>query len=81
MGIANDALSWPQGFIDLLVDAGYQVIRYDYRGTGMSDWMPDWEEAPYSLTRWFANMGHDLPPSLYEALIAELSGNFEMNPN
>ena len=49
MGIANDALGWPQGFLDLLVESGYQVIRYDYRGTGMSDWMPDWEKSPYSL--------------------------------
>lgn len=49
MGIANDALGWPQGFIDRLVDAGYQVIRYDYRGTGMSDWLPDWKKAPYAL--------------------------------
>lgn len=49
MGIANDALGWPQGFIDLLVDSGYQVVRYDYRGTGMSDWMPDWKKSPYSL--------------------------------
>ena len=49
MGIANDALGWPQGFIDGLVDSGYQVIRYDYRGTGMSDWMPDWKKSPYSL--------------------------------
>jgi len=50
MGIANDSFGWPQGFIDLLVDSGYQVIRYDYRGTGMSDWMPDWKQSPYSLT-------------------------------
>jgi pimeloyl-ACP methyl ester carboxylesterase len=49
MGIANDAFGWPHRFIDLLVDSGYQVIRYDYRGTGMSDWMPDWEQFPYSL--------------------------------
>jgi pimeloyl-ACP methyl ester carboxylesterase len=49
MGIANDALGWPQEFIDRLVASGYQVIRYDYRGTGMSDWMPDWKEAPYTL--------------------------------
>jgi pimeloyl-ACP methyl ester carboxylesterase len=49
MGIANDAFGWPQGFIDALVDSGYQVIRYDYRGTGMSDWMPDWKQSPYSL--------------------------------
>ena len=50
MGIANDAFGWPQRFIDLLSDSGYQVIRYDYRGTGMSDWMPEWKQYPYSLT-------------------------------
>jgi pimeloyl-ACP methyl ester carboxylesterase len=38
MGIANDALGWPQAFLDGLVDAGYQVIRYDHRGTGLSEW-------------------------------------------
>ena len=49
MGISNDALGWPQSFIESLVNAGYQVIRYDYRGTGMSDWIDDWAENPYSL--------------------------------
>lgn len=49
MGISNDALGWPQKFIDLLVDSGYQVIRYDYRGTGLSDWVDNWEQNPYSL--------------------------------
>jgi pimeloyl-ACP methyl ester carboxylesterase len=38
MGIASDALGWPQAFIDGLVVAGYQVIRYDHRDTGLSDW-------------------------------------------
>ncbi len=50
MGIANDAFGWPQGFIDSLVESGYRVIRFDYRGTGMSDWMPNWKKTPYSLT-------------------------------
>jgi pimeloyl-ACP methyl ester carboxylesterase len=92
MGIANDALGWPQGFIDLLVESRYQVIRYDYRGTGMSDWVPGGAQSPYSLadlasvlpncrTKWFENMGHDIPPSLYDSLIAELIENFERNPN
>ena len=49
MGISNDALGWPQKFIDELVDSGYQVIRYDYRGTGLSDWVENWKENPYSL--------------------------------
>lgn len=50
MGISNDALAWPQGFLDALVDAGYRVIRYDYRGTGLSDWVEDWREEPYALS-------------------------------
>jgi len=49
MGMATDALGWPQTFIDKLVDSGYQVIRYDYRGTGLSDWIEDWQQKPYSL--------------------------------
>lgn len=40
MGIADDALGWPPRFIDAFVDAGYQVVRFDNRGTGLSDWSP-----------------------------------------
>ena len=51
MGISNDALGWPQSFIDSFLQAGYRVIRYDHRGVGMSDWLGDWDPAnPYSLT-------------------------------
>ncbi len=51
MGISNDALGWPQKFVDAFVDSGYQVIRYDHRGVGMSDWVEDWDASkPYSLT-------------------------------
>lgn len=49
MGISNDALGWPQTFIDKLTDSGYGVIRFDYRGTGYSDWCIDWKKKPYSL--------------------------------
>jgi pimeloyl-ACP methyl ester carboxylesterase len=50
MGISNDALGWPQQFIDAFVDSGYQVIRYDHRGVGLSDWVEHWDAAkPYSL--------------------------------
>ncbi len=48
-GLGTDAFMWPQTFIDKLVDSGYQVIRFDYRGTGMSDWVENWEQKPYSL--------------------------------
>ncbi len=50
MGISNDALAWPNYFVNSLVDSGYHVVRYDNRGTGMSDWIEDWtEENTYSL--------------------------------
>ena len=50
MGISNDALGWPQKFIQSFVDSGYQVIRYDHRGTGMSDWVNNWDSKnPYSI--------------------------------
>jgi len=54
MGIADDALGWPPRFIDAFVDAGYQVIRFDNRGTGLSDWSaasnPSAEPERYTLT-------------------------------
>lgn len=49
-GISSDALMWSPRFLDALGDAGYRVIRYDQRDTGMSDWIEDWDSAnPYSL--------------------------------
>ncbi len=51
MGISNDALGWPNSFVDLLLDEGYAVVRYDHRGTGLSDWMPNWDNSnPYGLS-------------------------------
>lgn len=63
MGISNDALGWPQPFIDNLVNSGYQVIRFDYRGTGLSDWVENWEEQPYALAD-LANDGKVILDSL-----------------
>jgi pimeloyl-ACP methyl ester carboxylesterase len=51
MGISNDGLGWPESFIRAFVNSGYQVIRYDHRGTGMSDWVKNWDhQNPYSLS-------------------------------
>lgn len=56
MGISNDALGWPPSFLEAFVKAGYQVIRYDHRGTGLSDWMEDWDpDKSYAL----ADMAED----------------------
>ncbi len=50
MGIGNDALAWPSYFLQPMVDAGYRVVRHDHRGTGLSDWIEDWDPAhPYTL--------------------------------
>ncbi len=50
MGISNDALGWPEPFLQQLTDGGYRLVRFDYRGTGMSDWADDWQEKPYDLS-------------------------------
>jgi pimeloyl-ACP methyl ester carboxylesterase len=50
MGQAGNALDWPSKFVRAFVDSGYQVIRYDQRGTGISDWIEEWDRKnPYSL--------------------------------
>ena len=50
MGIGADGLGCPPAFLQALVGAGYQVVRYDQRGTGMSDWVEEWDsENPYTL--------------------------------
>lgn len=50
MGNGNDALSWPPPLISNLVDKGYQVIRYDHRGTGLSTSEKKWKKKnAYSL--------------------------------
>lgn len=50
MGNGNDALTWPPIFVSNLVDQGYQVIRYDHRGTGLSTSKEKWKKkSAYSL--------------------------------
>lgn len=50
MGYASSAMVWPERFWQPLLNEGYQVIRYDNRGLGRSDWMKGWtQETAYSL--------------------------------
>jgi pimeloyl-ACP methyl ester carboxylesterase len=50
MGIGGSALEWPPKFMRLFLDAGYQLIRYDHRGTGLSDRVENWSRKnPYSI--------------------------------
>jgi pimeloyl-ACP methyl ester carboxylesterase len=56
MAMGGNALDWPPKFVRELVDSGYQVIRYDNRGTGLSDWVENWDrKKPYSI----ADMAND----------------------
>lgn len=51
MGNGQDALSWPPSFISNFTDAGYQVIRFDHRGTGLSTSEEKWKKKKaYSLS-------------------------------
>lgn len=68
IGMGASALDWPPKFVREFVDSGYQVIRYDQRGTGMSDWVADWDSKnPYSL----ADMAGDAVAVLDELKINE----------
>lgn len=49
-GAGVTAMAWPVHFYQPLIDAGYQVIRYDNRGLGESSWIEDWsKENAYAL--------------------------------
>ena len=50
MGLSADALAWPSYFTNGFLDAGYQVIRFDNRGVGMSDWDDFNPDNPYTLS-------------------------------
>lgn len=43
MGLGGQLTNWPDGFVDLFVDQGFQVILFDNRDIGLSsqtDWTP-----------------------------------------
>ena len=51
MGNGQDALSWPPSFISNFTEDGYQILRYDHRGTGLSESKEKWKKKdPYTLT-------------------------------
>ncbi len=41
-GHTQTLLDWYPHFYQPLIDGGYQVIRFDNRGVGQSDWLKDW---------------------------------------
>jgi len=49
-GYTVPSTSWNQNFIKSITDSGYQVIRFDNRDVGLSDWIESWEESnPYTI--------------------------------
>lgn len=55
-GYTRSALNWKPSFYEPMLAAGYQVIRFDNRDVGMSDWITDWDEA---TTYTLSNMAQD----------------------
>lgn len=49
MGAGAQCVMWNMKLINKIVNAGYYVVRFDNRDTGLSTWITDFIAAPYSL--------------------------------
>jgi pimeloyl-ACP methyl ester carboxylesterase len=49
MGTSAQAIGWPDELVEVLVNGGRQVIRFDHRDTGQSDCV-DFAAAPYTMS-------------------------------
>lgn len=50
MGLDAQCLLWSAAFVAPLVEAGFQVIRFDNRDIGLSTWIENWKKnKPYTL--------------------------------
>lgn len=50
-GIGESGFNYPRWLLKGLEEAGYHIIRFDYRDTGSSDWDEDWSyNTSYTLT-------------------------------
>jgi pimeloyl-ACP methyl ester carboxylesterase len=48
MGTSTQGIGWPEELVQILMDSGRQVIRFDHRDTGRSDCV-DFSTDPYAL--------------------------------
>ncbi len=48
-GFTADSSWWPPCFVRSLTEAGYRVVLFDNRGTGMSDWRGEYNDWPYKF--------------------------------
>ena len=47
---SESLISWPQNFLNQFLEKGYELIRFDNRDLGMSDWIENWtKKRAYSL--------------------------------
>lgn len=51
MGLAGQLIDWPDEFVDLFVERGYQVIRFDNRDIGLST-QTEWEPPSQGKLMW-----------------------------
>ena len=49
MGAGAQCIMWNMGLINKIVNAGYHIVRFDNRDTGLSTWIDDFNAASYSL--------------------------------
>jgi len=50
IGLEEQCTLWHDAFLMPVVEAGYRVVRFDNRDTGLSTWIEDWDEGnPYTL--------------------------------
>ena len=49
MGAGAQSIMWNMDLINGIANAGYHVIRFDNRDTGLSTWIDDFNATPYSL--------------------------------
>ncbi len=54
-GLDGQMIGWPDGFCEALVDAGFQVVRYDHRDAGLSTHFTGRKRA-YELTDMIGDM-------------------------
>jgi pimeloyl-ACP methyl ester carboxylesterase len=52
MGIAAQLIHWPEGFVRLLADRGFRVIRFDNRDVGRSSWLDHLGRPPWARLAW-----------------------------
>lgn len=64
MGIGAQLLHWPQGFVDQLVDRGFQCIRFDNRDMGLSDRLSGRVDVFKVLSRRILGLAVDAPYTL-----------------